>query len=200
MSALAPRPFLARLCIHVVTATILRLRTPSSTASFPSYPILKPTLRRRRSLLGVAAVVSFTVELSLAASSFTSVDEVLSQVTTTMGQVEADSAQLIAGIKGSSNNVMWDSVTGVSATTAAKSTTSGASASSGDGDGDGDGGGGGGTVAAIVITLLLGGLMGGYTVAKAKGKVGVVKPVKDAHLHTRLHAHAARLQPPPLAV
>ena len=94
-----------------------------------------------------------------------------------MGQVEANSAQLIAGIKGaptSSNNAMWDSVTGVSATTAAKSTTSGASASSGDGDGDG---GDGGTVAAIVITLLLGGLMGGYTVAKAKGKVGVAKSV-----------------------
>lgn len=76
--------------------------------------------RGRRSLLGTAATVSFTVSVSLAETSFTDASDLLSTVSTTMTEVESDSSALVSEIKAAaSSDSKWDDVTGVSGTTTA---------------------------------------------------------------------------------
>mmetsp|Transcript_104166 Transcript_104166/g.300273 ORF Transcript_104166/g.300273 Transcript_104166/m.300273 type:complete len:387 (+) Transcript_104166:4325-5485(+) len=76
------------------------------------------TRRRRRSLLGTAATVSFTVQVSLSTTTFTDASDLVSTVSSTLTSVESDSSTLLTEIKAAATSTSnWDSVTGVSGTT-----------------------------------------------------------------------------------
>jgi len=73
---------------------------------------------RRRALLGTAATVSFTVQVSLAETTFSDASDLESTVSSTLTSVESDSSTLIAEIKAAATSTSkWDDVTGVSGTT-----------------------------------------------------------------------------------
>ena len=88
-----------------------------SSSNIKDLTVVDAPARRRhlsRTLLGTAATVSFTVSVSLADVSFTTVSEIEASLSADLANIASNPSTLIANIQFAGGGSMWDDVTGVS--------------------------------------------------------------------------------------